>query len=109
MRDVGWVAECLRVNAEERARLVGGLRQLGIACDESFANFRAGAFRRRGRGQPGGRIAYLNIAGHPFVAAPPQGLRLSAGAQESPSVGPGQFPRGSWDAARQFSRGPHEA
>lgn len=39
VRDVEWVAECLRVNAGERARLVGGLRQLGIACDESHANF----------------------------------------------------------------------
>lgn len=39
VRDVIWVAECIRVNAEERARLVGGLRQLGIACDDSQANF----------------------------------------------------------------------
>ncbi len=39
VRDVAWVAECLRINAAERARLVGGLRQLGIACDESHANF----------------------------------------------------------------------
>jgi histidinol-phosphate aminotransferase len=39
VRDVDWVAECLRINAEERARLVGGLRQLGIACDDSHANF----------------------------------------------------------------------
>lgn len=39
VRDVEWVAECLRINAEERARLEGGLRQLGIACDDSHANF----------------------------------------------------------------------
>ncbi|OAN73164.1 histidinol-phosphate transaminase [Jannaschia sp. EhC01] len=39
VRDVDWVAECLRVNAAERARLVGGLRQLGLACDDSHANF----------------------------------------------------------------------
>jgi len=37
--DTDWVAECLRVNAEERARLTGGLRQLGIGCDDSAANF----------------------------------------------------------------------
>ncbi|WP_297617829.1 histidinol-phosphate transaminase [uncultured Roseicyclus sp.] len=37
--DRAWVAECLRVNASERARLVAGLRQLGLGCDESFANF----------------------------------------------------------------------
>lgn len=39
VRDVDWVAECVRINAEERARLTGGLRQLGIACDDSHANF----------------------------------------------------------------------
>jgi histidinol-phosphate aminotransferase len=39
VRDVEWVEECLRVNREERARLTGGLRQLGIACDNSYANF----------------------------------------------------------------------
>lgn len=39
VRDVDWVAECIRVNAEERARLAGGLRQLGLACDDSYANF----------------------------------------------------------------------
>lgn len=38
-RDVDWVAECTRINADERARLVGGFRQLGIACDDSHANF----------------------------------------------------------------------
>jgi histidinol-phosphate aminotransferase len=39
LRDVDWVAEKLRINADERARLTGGLRQLGIGCDESAANF----------------------------------------------------------------------
>lgn len=39
MRDRGFVQSCLRENAEQRARLVGGLRQLGIACDDSHANF----------------------------------------------------------------------
>lgn len=39
VRDVDWVAECIRVNADERARLTGGLRQLGLACDDSHANF----------------------------------------------------------------------
>jgi histidinol-phosphate aminotransferase len=39
LRDTDWVEEALRVNADERARLTGGLRQLGIACDDSAANF----------------------------------------------------------------------
>ncbi len=39
VRDRAFVARCLRDNAEQRARLTGGLNQLGIACDESHANF----------------------------------------------------------------------
>jgi histidinol-phosphate aminotransferase len=39
VRDVAWVKKCLATNAAERARLTGGLRQLGIACDDSHANF----------------------------------------------------------------------
>lgn len=45
VKDVDWVAECLRVNAQERARLVGGLRQLGLACDDSYANFVLARFK----------------------------------------------------------------
>jgi histidinol-phosphate aminotransferase len=39
MRDRAFVDQCLRVNTTQRARLTGGLNQLGIACDESHANF----------------------------------------------------------------------
>ncbi len=39
VRDTDFVDTCRRVNTEERARLTGGLRQMGIACDDSFANF----------------------------------------------------------------------
>jgi histidinol-phosphate aminotransferase len=46
--DRAWVADCLRVNADERARLVGGLRQLGIACDDSHANFVLARFADEG-------------------------------------------------------------
>jgi histidinol-phosphate aminotransferase len=46
LRDTDWVAEALRINADERARLTGGLRQLGIACDDSAGEFRAGPLRR---------------------------------------------------------------
>lgn len=45
MRDRGFVAHCLRENAEQRIRLAGGLRQLGIACDDSAANFVLARFR----------------------------------------------------------------
>ena len=39
MRDQDFVARCRQVNADERKRLTGSLRQMGIACDESHANF----------------------------------------------------------------------
>lgn len=39
VRDRDFVAHCIAENAEQRARLTGGLRQLGIACDDSDANF----------------------------------------------------------------------
>ncbi|MEP2642361.1 histidinol-phosphate transaminase [Roseobacter sp.] len=39
MRDRDFVATCLHENAQQRTRLIGGLRQLGLACDDSQANF----------------------------------------------------------------------
>lgn len=39
VQDRRFVADCLKENAEQRTRLIGGLRQLGIACDDSHANF----------------------------------------------------------------------
>ncbi len=39
MRDRAFAETCRTVNASERTRLTGGLRQLGIACDDSLANF----------------------------------------------------------------------
>ncbi|MBO6777226.1 MAG: histidinol-phosphate transaminase [Marinibacterium sp.] len=39
VRDQGWVTDCAELNAEQRARLTGALRQLGFACDDSFGNF----------------------------------------------------------------------
>jgi histidinol-phosphate aminotransferase len=39
VRDTTWVAACAALNAEQRARLVGALGQLGIACDASDTNF----------------------------------------------------------------------
>jgi histidinol-phosphate aminotransferase len=39
MRDRAFAADCLAVNTAQRARLTEGLRGLGIACDDSAANF----------------------------------------------------------------------
>ncbi len=38
-RDRDWVKDCAALNAAQLARLTGALRQLGMACDESAANF----------------------------------------------------------------------
>lgn len=39
VRDREFADRCIATNAEERARLTGGLRQLGIPCDDSHTNF----------------------------------------------------------------------
>ncbi|NDU99887.1 histidinol-phosphate transaminase [Pseudoroseicyclus tamaricis] len=39
VRDTGWVETCLSLNADQRARLTGALRQLGLSVDDSHANF----------------------------------------------------------------------
>lgn len=39
VRDRDFVQMCLQANVEQRARLTNGLHQLGIACDDSQANF----------------------------------------------------------------------
>ncbi len=87
MRDVDWVAECLRVNAEERARLVGGLRQLGIACDESFANFVLARFGDEAEATAAD--AHLKSEGiivrHPKGYGFPQALRITVGRPEDNS------------------------
>ncbi|MBF9059234.1 histidinol-phosphate transaminase [Rhodobacterales bacterium HKCCSP123] len=87
MRDVDWVAECLRVNAEERARLVGGLRQLGIACDESFANFVLARFADEAEAVAAD--AHLKSAGiivrHPKGYGFPEALRITVGRPEDNS------------------------
>lgn len=87
MRDTDWVAECLRVNAEERARLAGGLRQLGIACDESYANFVLARFADETEATAAD--AHLKAAGiivrHPKGYGFPQALRITVGRPEDNS------------------------
>ncbi|MEL6884466.1 MAG: histidinol-phosphate transaminase [Pseudomonadota bacterium] len=39
VRDRDWVRQCAALNAEQRTRLTGAVRQLGLACDDSHANF----------------------------------------------------------------------
>ena len=39
VRDPNWARDCAQLNREQRARLIGALRQLGLACDDSETNF----------------------------------------------------------------------
>ncbi|MFW5642145.1 MAG: histidinol-phosphate transaminase, partial [Roseicyclus sp.] len=81
LRDVAWVEKCLATNAAERARLTGGLRQLGIACDESHANFVLARFADEAEADAAD--AHLKSQGI-IVRAPksyglPQCLRITVG------------------------------
>ena len=84
IRDRAWVAECIRVNAAERARLTGGLRQLGIGCDDSAANFVLARFA-----DPDEALAadaHLKARGiivrHPKSYGFPEALRITVGRPE---------------------------
>lgn len=84
VRDTAFVAHCQKVNAEQRTRLIGGLRQIGIACDDSFANFVLARFASeedaigaeahlRGHG-----ILVRLVKGYGF----PEALRITVGRPE---------------------------
>jgi histidinol-phosphate aminotransferase len=84
VQDRDWVAGCLRVNAAERARLAGGLRQLGIACDASHANFVLARFADEADAVAAD--AHLKAAGiivrHPKGYGFPEALRITVGRPE---------------------------
>jgi histidinol-phosphate aminotransferase len=84
VRDRDFVESCIRVNAEERARLIGGIRQLGIACDDSEANFVLARFADEAEADAAN--AHLNglgiivrqVKGYKL----PEGLRITVGRPE---------------------------
>lgn len=84
VRDRDFVARCQQANAEERARLTGGLRQLGIACDDSHANFVLARFADEAAAEAADSrlkaagIIVRRVAGYGF----PEGLRITVGRPE---------------------------
>jgi histidinol-phosphate aminotransferase len=81
VRDRTWVAECAALNDAQRARLIGAVRQLGLACDDSHANFvlarcadEAEAGRAEEALQADG-ILVRRVAGYGF----PEALRITVG------------------------------
>jgi histidinol-phosphate aminotransferase len=81
VEDMDWVPTCTVLNAAQRARLAGALRQLGVACDESHANFVLARFTDAAEAGAGGS----GLAGRRHIGAPcrgygfPEGLRLTVG------------------------------
>jgi len=84
VRDRDFVESCIRVNAEERARLIGGIRQLGIACDDSAANFVLARFADEAEADAAN--AHLNDLGIIVRQVKsyklPEGLRITVGRPE---------------------------
>lgn len=81
VRDTAWVDTCVALNTEQRARLTGALRQLGLACDESHANFvlaRAETVAEADAAEAAlnaDGILIRRVAGYGF----PEGLRITVG------------------------------
>lgn len=84
VRDRDFVDSCLTANADERVRLTGALRQIGIACDESHTNFVLARFENAGQAQAADAhlltegILVRRVAGYGF----PEGLRITIGRPE---------------------------
>lgn len=87
VRDRDWVKTCATLNAEQRARLTGALRQLGIACDDSETNFVLARFASEGEADDAKAafeadgIIIRKVAGYGF----PNGLRITVGDAEQTS------------------------
>ena len=83
MRDRTFVAETLSINADQRARLTQALRGMGVACDDSHANFVLARFRSPD--EAGAADAHLQargilvrrVTGYGF----PEGLRITVGTE----------------------------
>lgn len=84
VRDTDWLETCVALNTEQRARLTGALRQLGLACDDSHANFvlaRANTVEDADAAEAAlnaNGILIRRVAGYGF----PEGLRITVGTAE---------------------------
>lgn len=81
VRDKAWLTRCAELNAAQRARLVAALRQLGVACDDSQANFVLARFADAAEAESADAalqadgIIVRRVAGYGF----PEGLRITVG------------------------------
>ncbi|MEM9967427.1 MAG: histidinol-phosphate transaminase [Pseudomonadota bacterium] len=84
VREKSWVDRCAALNAEQRARLIGAMGQLGIACDPSDTNFVLARFASGDEAAAAERalkadgILVRGVKGYGF----PEGLRITVGDAE---------------------------
>ncbi len=81
VRDRAWVRDCAALNREQRARLTGALRQLGLSVDDSDTNFVLARFADAAEAEAANAalvadgILVRQVAGYGF----PEGLRITVG------------------------------
>lgn len=81
VRDRDWVQRCTTLNTEQRARLTGALRQLGVVCDDSETNFVLARFVDEAEAKAANAalaedgIIVRAVAGYGF----PEALRITVG------------------------------
>jgi len=81
VRDAAWLRDCAQLNSDQRARLTGALRQLGIACDDPHANFVLARFTDETEADSAEQalqadgILIRRVGGYGF----PEGLRITVG------------------------------
>ena len=79
--DPNWRTDCVALNAAQRARLTGALRQLGLACDESHANFVLARFASEEEALAADAALKADgiIVRRPANYGFPEGLRITVG------------------------------
>ncbi|MEL6958160.1 MAG: histidinol-phosphate transaminase [Pseudomonadota bacterium] len=83
-RDLDWAETCITMNAEQRARLTGSLRQHGIACDDSHTNFVLARYASEAEAD----AAEANFRAHGILVRQvkgygfPEGLRITIGTPD---------------------------
>lgn len=81
VRDRDWVQECAALNEDQRARLTGALRQLGLSVDQSATNFVLARFQDASEAEKADAalqaegIIVRRASGYGF----PEGLRITVG------------------------------
>ncbi len=84
VRDRDWVARCAALNVAQRTRLTGALRQLGLGCDDSHANFVLARFADAAEAQAANAALLADgiIVRVPTSYGFPDGLRITVGDQD---------------------------